>query len=504
MVRLLLGSLLLSIGFLAGQSASAKDDAPTFPEDFVRASPAQWSRLAEQQKQLAMSSDRQNQARYLVELSSMAMALGQREEAFAALDRAADIMLDFEAAGNNRRAKRLTGSEDSKEWKGESYEKLAAFTYLGMLYAERGDLGNGLAMFKTSVIADAGTEEERFLGDWVPGYMMQAWLLGHLGEAQNAASILEGATTALRTRYIMDAVASVRPTAEGRLEPKHFLVLEELALDGMAYTMAEEPENPAVAFVKAIRLAKAQADYLVELKRKDRPAKYKSLSKSKASRLPFIQSVWLDKIEKVLPAAYEEADRKIAGLKTMLAENPNVMFVVERGTGPAKVLLNLYGSTLSYEIDEPGPGELVGKVDDGELTFLLADSLGFQATTRGGRYMDELNKKKAVARGAMLGVGVAAIGAGAVVAQKNPVAGAIAIVGGAALGGASFLVKTKADDRDWRGLPDAFYMATATLEPGTHTVVVDGRSHTFEVGDGPTIVHVPVRYAPTSAVSVKE
>ncbi|MEC8423559.1 MAG: hypothetical protein VX000_07265, partial [Myxococcota bacterium] len=107
----------------------------------------------ELQRAKAAEVDR-DQALDQLRLASMSLAMGDRDEAEAALRRAVAQMTTFQADGEF--AARIA-SEDKKEWKGEPYEKMAAFTTLGMLLWSEGDPGNALAMFKSAVLADTGS-----------------------------------------------------------------------------------------------------------------------------------------------------------------------------------------------------------------------------------------------------------------------------------------------------------------------------------------------------------
>src|SRR5690606_25383585 len=100
-----------------------------------------------------------DQVLHQVRLASLALAQGRRDLAEQALRPAVARMQDFRADGQFRA---VVGAERSKEWKGEPYEKMMAFLYLGLLLFEKGDHANALAMARSAVLADTGTSAERY------------------------------------------------------------------------------------------------------------------------------------------------------------------------------------------------------------------------------------------------------------------------------------------------------------------------------------------------------
>jgi len=95
----------------------------------------------------------------------------------------------------------VLGAESAKEWKGEPYEKLAAFLTLGTLLYAKGDHGNALAMYKSAVLADTGTAEERYRSDFVPAWLMQALVYQAEREHGNAEQSMGRAIDSLWSRY---------------------------------------------------------------------------------------------------------------------------------------------------------------------------------------------------------------------------------------------------------------------------------------------------------------
>ena len=112
-------------------------------------------------------------------LASMALAAGDVELADATLRQVVLAMQDFRAEGQLRA---MVGAERSKEWKGDPYEKMMAFLYLGTLLLEKGDYGNALAMSKSAILADTGTSRFQYRSDFIPAFVLQAMAFHALGD----------------------------------------------------------------------------------------------------------------------------------------------------------------------------------------------------------------------------------------------------------------------------------------------------------------------------------
>lgn len=163
-------------------------------------------------------------------------------------------------------------------------------------------------------------------------------------------------------------------------------------------------------------------------------------------------------------------------------EFTNLLVLTQQGRAPRKVAAGSYGQMLAYA---PGGGGSARPVrislDGGKAERpVLADSVYYQASTRGGREIDALLGRKAVVRGVTEDAGnVALLGGGVVAAhgasQHNhgaAFAGVGIMVAGAALYGLSTLVQPAADTRSWRSLPDTVAVAAFEVAPGPHALDV--------------------------------
>lgn len=159
----------------------------------------------------------------------------------------------------------------------------------------------------------------------------------------------------------------------------------------------------------------------------------------------------------------------------------NLLVLAQTGQAPRKVATGAYGEFLAYE---PGPGT-GGRPDifiNGRPagSAVVADSLYYQAVTRGGRELDLVLGRQAQFKGGSDAAGTAGIMVGAVVLNEGirshnddqAAAGAILLAAGLIAKGFSELIRPKADVRAWTTLPDALGVWPAMLPAGQHEVAV--------------------------------
>ncbi len=157
----------------------------------------------------------------------------------------------------------------------------------------------------------------------------------------------------------------------------------------------------------------------------------------------------------------------------------NLLVVVEAGEGPVKYRTGKYGERMHYR-EEPSP---IKRVDilQGDKTLVAsaaAESLWFQATTRGKRVVDSILNGKADFKE---GTGIAAVGlgAGALIAAEHERSGiAAGVLGGLALISAGLSVATtpEADIRTWNNLPHSIWFLCLSVPPGESSLSVMGQN----------------------------
>lgn len=157
-------------------------------------------------------------------------------------------------------------------------------------------------------------------------------------------------------------------------------------------------------------------------------------------------------------------DPKNPWMVAQFDEEPNLLLVVELGMGPVRKAAGSHGSDLDFRsryypaawADVEAGGKEVGR------TYPVSDLL-YQATTRGTKTLDSINKGKAVFKDAAAVAGVLVL--------KNSGSRGSNIAGGALLL-ASLLTPAEADTRSWDVLPGEVQVLLARLPPGTHELDV--------------------------------
>jgi tetratricopeptide (TPR) repeat protein len=187
------------------------------------------------------------------------------------------------------------------------------------------------------------------------------------------------------------------------------------------------------------------------------------------------------------PQDADAALKRAAGFSSRRGEVPppgadcNTLIVVEAGIGPIKYRAGRYGELMRYR-EEPSPVKTVEILqgDNVLTTSAAAESLYFQATTRGKREVDSILNGKAQFK---QGTAIAATGlaAGALIAAQHGGQGgdiAAGVLGGLALisAGLSAATTPQADIRTWDNLPHSLYFLCLSLPPGESTFSVMGKN----------------------------
>ena len=433
----------------------------------------------QRQQELAMLEGRE-QALHSLRLASMAHAQGDLDLAEKALRVAVVQMQDFTAEGEFRA---LVGREQAKEWKGEPYEKLAAFLDLGLLLHQEGDLGNALAMYKSAVISDAGSTEERYRSDFVAGYVLQALAYAAEREQGNAEQALGRGIDALYARrltaMLSDALDDV--PGEGHYEDvQNARVLLRTGLPAGLTVAARDP-------VEAVRAAKSQATDIANahrnLPKKERlPELQRWSDKDFTHALQAMEALsagWSEKAAEIPPGVLAALAQRAEELEELLEDPPNVVLVVERGKGPRKVQTGQYGELLQLRPGKSPGGPLPVTVDGRTLTLDELDSYSYQATTRGSRAVDGFLRGKAVYKDTSFATAWILAEAGDIAnyADNQNLALALYLISaGVFVTGA--LTTPEADAREWGLMPDQLYLVPLRVEPGEHALTVNGRSYT--------------------------
>jgi hypothetical protein len=151
------------------------------------------------------------------------------------------------------------------------------------------------------------------------------------------------------------------------------------------------------------------------------------------------------------------------------------------GEGPKKTQMGEYREILLIERGRAITSRLDVCVPRlGEMpTFKPAaqtDDMGFQATTRGGRLIDQINKRKATTKAITKETGNILIGSGAALAasgdRNTAAAGAALIAVGVGAKVAAAAMKTEADIRTIRCIPGFIHLWAGRILPGNQLMAI--------------------------------
>ena len=437
-----------------------------------------------------------------VRLASLAMARGDLDLADAVLTRAVLDMQDFRADGQFRAT---VGVESAKEWKGEPYEKMMAFLYLGILRYQRGEYGNALAMSKSALLADTGTRASPYQGDFIPAYVLQAMAYAALGEQRNAEASIQRAVDARLSRTYIQVLTRLLNETEvpAGVDPEADATARVLLLSGLPVGLSQHPRDPEAAIDAAHAWAIEARGWALNHGKKDWADDLTALKKGELRRADAALSVlgpsWRDawSARDLSPEERRSIEQDELFL-LRLVRDPGPVLWIESGRGPIKWAEGRYAQILTYETDRQVQAPAV-RLDGTEVFPHWLDSTGYQATTRGGRGVDGFLKGKAIFKDTTGILGIALLEAGEIAAiTSNSESGdAVAmILGLAGLGvyvtGA--LTNPRADTRTWDTLPDSLYLVRLDAEPGEHKLTIDGQPFSVNVPDDGRMTHlIPAR-----------
>lgn len=398
--------------------------------------------------------------------ASAALACGEYESASRALERATGIMLDFRPEGEWRA---LHGSEETKIYKGWPYEKAAAFLYLGMLDMMDGAYDKSLASFKTAVLADAGTRDERYRCDSPWAYVMLARAHLALGEESEAEDSTRDAVRVVRCRLnngvVQDVVLkSLRQLQTSRAnEDKEILAaLSDMILQQL-YWGNSDAETPLVALHE---VAKSCGPILGSgLVRRDASGKQTKLDV--AMTKAYFQKLVVaceSTLARVPDKLYVDRTREMAAGITRLADKKNnVIVILDLGRGPYKFRTGLKEHLIKVARDvSPEYSALVDVGGWKTEKATRVEDMFFQAATLGGREMDAILGGKAVFKDRVETFGSLAYQIGGNYALP------ILIIALATSGSTD----SQADIRAWRCLPGEVHMEALQLPQGEYDVTV--------------------------------
>ncbi len=177
-------------------------------------------------------------------------------------------------------------------------------------------------------------------------------------------------------------------------------------------------------------------------------------------------------------AAATELFAEAANLRPALkppAPDATLLVVAEAGIGPRKLAAGREGEKLLIREGSHGNDQIVAAIGGRKVDMVEAEDLFFQATTRGGREMDNILAEKAATKTGARNAGSAAIvagtammaGAGAPSNNNNQSSGArtvgaaggvVALIG-LVVAASAAAMHAEVDIRTWDTLPHSIYLA---------------------------------------------
>lgn len=344
-----------------------------------------------------------SQPLYKCELAATCLATEEKDDAFDNLFHAFTALEGFIDPKLEKRAASIWGSETKKIYRGDPYEQATLCLLLGMMFLERNDFDNALACFKTGQLADSDVANELYTCDFG---LLQA---------------LEAKCYRLRNQH-----------------EEH---------DELANLAVESYELTHPALRDMISQKQALLNDLKENKKKQGKIEE------------------LDWIEKSIDLTADSVDYDYVA---PLFNDWNTLVVIWAGKAPSMIRTGEYGEQRTIVKNPSVENRYEVLVDEYQWHDAIQGfaDVTFQATTRGGRMMDNVLANQAKIKDFTKGMGDAFIDAADDVG--SPEAALVMLAAGLVIKGVSAAMKVEADIRCWRTLPDTFQVIPIDLAPGNH------------------------------------
>ncbi len=424
-------AILLLSGCLAAPSAikisPAEREQMAVEAQLARKS-FQLGNYSEAQQHLIPLSEKQSidQPLYQYELASAYLLDGKREEAHQTLLDVHHSIEGFFDVNSEQKAASLWGKEADKVFKGEPYERASLYFLLALSFLEQNNPDNALAALKTGLLADSDTGGNDFKSDFGLLQLLAAKCYDLRGEPEMRDQMLAAAFTSATSGSETSQLDALK------LVEKYTALKKQHALDS--------PPPPRLAQLCAL----APAENI---------------------------EMWLKKNEVPADTAHDVA---LWAEKSTASINPlgyNTLVIIWQGNSPRAVRSGQYG-----EIRMISPGELDPDIHDSITVdtvnynaFSGFGDINYQATTRGGREMDNVLGNQASFKSATNTGGDVLIATGAVGTGHSDT-DLILFAGGLLFKALSAATSPEADIRYWHNLPARFEIIPLKLAPGTHTL----------------------------------
>lgn len=133
-----------------------------------------------------------NKALIYADLGIAALQGNDLEQAEPLLEEARSVMGNLAATGDEeRQAMAISGSEETKVFKGEPHERAILYLHSGLLFLAKNDFNNSQAAFKSGLLEDAIAGDDQSQGDWLSLKLLLLECkrrMGAIADAQDLAS----------------------------------------------------------------------------------------------------------------------------------------------------------------------------------------------------------------------------------------------------------------------------------------------------------------------------
>jgi tetratricopeptide (TPR) repeat protein len=377
-----------------------------------------------------------NKPLYECELTSIALLAGDRARARTHLKEAIRLLEVLYDAKTEREAASLWGKESAKVYKGDPYERAMLYTLYGVSLLEDGDVDNALAAFKRALLMDGDTEKHLFQSDFGLVQLLAAKCFEMRGETEQ------------RDVMLKEVYKSFVGHPGGR-ETLRQEILREYDFAKRENALTEK--HPSIGIQRCF--AWGGVDWVAA--------------------------------DLGIPA---DAAKWIHACKPSRDLGFNALLLGWRGRGPRMLRTGEYGEKrliVPGRIDGIPEEQFTARVaPHGEVCEAIPflGDISFQATTRGGRPMDNVLRDQAMIRNIMATSGnvllVGGLATGLAASNNNSgdaaIAAAAIIVAALAIHYTAKQMHPEADVRSWQCLPYALDVFPMTVPVGRCEVVVTG------------------------------
>ncbi len=368
-----------------------------------------------------------SQPLYLCEIGASYLAVNDKINAKKYLLDAYNSIEGFFDPSSEKKAVSLWGSEAEKVYKGEPYEQASMSLLVGLLLLEEGEIDNALACFKNGQFADADVDKEQYKSDFGLLQLLESKCLQMRGEQLESDLLFEKA---------IDSFAYTHPR----------YILKQTEIDSQKAILSTN--------------------------------KTKSKKNSKQSN---IEKENIDKLEAELINIHDSIVNDYRLYYEPLRKPYNTLLLVWTGRSPEMVSQGQYGEQRVMIKNPPLESHYEIIVDGSDWYDVIRGfaNITYQATTRGGRMMDNVLADQAAFKAGAHNFSKSLADTADDV--SDPYA-ALAILGVALIAeGVSASANVKADIRCWRTLPDKITVVPIQLEKGEHEITLDCYDNNFRV-----------------------